>query len=67
MAQLSPYLLSTLEKLLARIDKDISRLQKMRENQRISAETRQEIEKKIGDLRGSRLEITQLMSRLERL
>ena len=67
MSQLSPYLLNSLEKLLVRIDKDLSRLQRMRESPRISAETRQEIEKKIGDIRSSRLEITQLMSRLERL
>lgn len=62
-----PFLMNSLERLLSRIDREMARLERMRANQRISEGTRQEIESKVFDLRRTRLEITQLMSRLERL
>lgn len=67
MSEIPAFLNNSLDKLLTRIDKESARLERMKGNPRISEGARQEIEKKILDLRKTRWEITQLMSRLERL
>lgn len=67
VSQPPPFMLDSLQKLLARIDREIARLQRTHENGRITQGTRDGVAEKISDLRKMRLEITQLMSRLERL